>query len=95
MIDFIQNSEGKIDISQSDGQHINDLLVLYKGHNKPHPMVGVGVHRFMHDEEYNFAFHRQSIINELQQDGAEVAKVQFVINQNDEIKVQINADYPS
>lgn len=89
MIDIKHSQNGDIDLSAGDiqytegtVQHQRDLLLLYRGHLKESPAVGVGSMDFLHENSPSDFL--RAVWRELSRDGMKVKNVKM---ENGELKI--------
>lgn len=69
----IDLSAGDFDVAESTEQHQKDILLSGKGYYKECPVVGVGIHEYIHDTDPDQLF--RAIRQEMTRDGMKVKEV--------------------
>lgn len=89
--DLAVSPEGDLALEVSDGTHIAHVLEAHPGHYKQHPMIGMGLIRYVHApiDALRLRAMRREIEIQLSLDGAVNSDVQ--IDQN--AQLTIHAEY--
>jgi len=94
--DFITDSDGDITIQNgdilvgnSDSQHVEHIVIADKGHYRQHPLLGVGLLRYMNGNINPVALEQEIQMN-LESDNYIVNEIQ--IDPNDLAQIDIDAE---